>query len=85
MQYYNYYPFPQHHIKHECGLVLVSCSNGCGEKLARKDVSYYMQVTAFSKISKIMSQYMYTYTITIVLHIYPSRWQSTFEQLVHTS
>ena len=30
--------FPQHHVKQECGLVVVSCSNGCGERLARKEV-----------------------------------------------
>ena len=28
----------QHHIKQECGHVVVSCPNGCGEKLPRKDV-----------------------------------------------
>ena len=30
--------FPQNHIKQECGLVVVSCSNGCGERLAKKEV-----------------------------------------------
>jgi hypothetical protein len=37
-QYFNWNLFPQHHIKQECGLAVVSCSNGCGERLARKDV-----------------------------------------------
>ena len=36
--YYGLSQFLQHHIKQECGHVVVACPNGCGEKLPRKDV-----------------------------------------------
>ena len=32
--------FLQHHIKQECNYVIVACPNGCGEKVAKKDVSF---------------------------------------------